>query len=129
VFTEPIRGLFHGVAAFSKQPFEGPADVLVEQNPDPPSLHGLFGLQRGLPNSLERRLVRAIEFAQFLDMSIVVRERLIHVCEGDIELICDVSWGLSAIDHPRGDVANPDARAIDPWLTTEYVIVTGDTHT
>ncbi len=53
--------------------------------------HGLFRLQRRLPNAIERRFVLSFEIAHLLDVRVVVREGLVDVGKREVELVCDVS--------------------------------------
>jgi hypothetical protein len=82
----------------------------------------------GFSNSLKRGFVLSFEFTHLVDVC-VVGERLVHVRNGEIQLVRDVSERLSAVDHPCDNVANANTRSIDSGLATEHIFITGETHT
>jgi hypothetical protein len=128
VFSEPVFRLFDVVSAFPEKALKKLDRRVRRAESERPALDGLFGLQRGLPHSLECRFIFRFEFTHLVDVRVVVGESFVHVGEGNVKLIRGVSGGLTAFDHPLGHVANSDTSTIDSWLATEHIFVTGETH-
>ena len=90
------------------------------------SLVGRFRFQRRLADTLEGAFVLTFELTHLLDVGVVVRQRSVHLREGQIQLVGHVGRWLSGVDYPRRDVPDADPCTFDPRFTAENVVRPND---